>query len=196
MISSKNRPKESRKSPPMKSFLRFIVASILPTSASHAVWNTELTLPLPPVPTYSQSQEAIYWTSGSNFPGESVLLNGAFGTEPKHVRLTSLYGVSDVNSALNASSLTVPAFTMGNTGLNFTLPYDFDQGPFAYRVEDNNGLSLVGYGNLPTVYWTAGTVDNLSAQTAPSMDSMHMRWRPARFLSYTAAIFHQLSTPQ
>ena len=125
------------------------------------------TTTLPDVPAYGQTEQAVFWASSNNSPEQSVLLHGAFTASAKTIRLAPLAGAASASAAVSGSSITVPATSMGYTGLNFMLPKTFPRGPFAYRVEDAGGLALVGSGNLPTIHFCEGLPASFPQATAP-----------------------------
>lgn len=119
-------------------------------------------------PVYTKN--AVFWTSRQNKPGQTVLMTGAFTTNPKTVRLAALpAGTHDWQGAVRASQATVGGRNLSSTGLAFTVPANLRYGPTAYRIEDADPAVPVVEGllNQPEIQWIVGTPPSDDSLEAP-----------------------------
>lgn len=119
-------------------------------------------------PVYTKN--AVFWSSRQNRPGQTVLMSGAFTTNPKTVRLAPLTaGTFDWQAAVRASSLTVAGRNLSSTGLAFTIPANVRYGPVAYRIEDADPAvpAVEGMINQPEIQWIVGTPATDDSLEAP-----------------------------
>lgn len=123
----------------------------------------------PSDPVYTSN--AVFWASRQNKPGHSVLLTGAFTSNPKTVRIAWLApGVSDWRAAVRGSETTATVTRLSSTGLAFTIPANLKPGVYAYRIEerDNSVPALEGLVNRPEIQWIVGTPGTDAPLEAPA----------------------------
>lgn len=117
-------------------------------------------------PTYAAN--TVYWTSRDAEPGLPVLMNGAFTSNPKTIRLLAVTaGMTDWRRALRASKTTVPAKNMASTGIRFSIPQTFPNGVYAVRIEDTSAEAVELLINVPTIDWAIGVPAESDPLEAP-----------------------------
>ncbi|WP_197497523.1 glycosyl hydrolase family 28-related protein [Cupriavidus sp. D384] len=117
-------------------------------------------------PTYAGN--AVYWTSREAGPGLPVLMNGAFTSNPKTVRLLAVTaGMTDWRRALRASKITVPAKNLASTGIRFTIPPTFPHAVYAVRIEDRSADAVEILINVPQLDWAVGVPSESDPLEAP-----------------------------
>ncbi|WP_439672639.1 glycosyl hydrolase family 28-related protein [Cupriavidus necator] len=117
-------------------------------------------------PTYAGN--TVYWTSREAGPGLPVLMNGAFTSNPKTIRLLAVTaGMTDWRRALRASKITVPAKDLATTGIRFTIPPTFPKAVYAVRIEDPSADAVELLINVPKLEWAIGVPSESDPLEAP-----------------------------
>jgi hypothetical protein len=106
------------------------------------------------------AQNAVFWMSRENMPGQSVLLQGAFTPSSKTVRFAPIAdGVRDWKSVVAASSIVLPTTQQGTTALSFQVPSGMTYGVYGIEIEDVAAQPVFELVNAPSLEWIIGSPD-------------------------------------
>ena len=122
-------------------------------------------------PTYDSN--TVFWVSRESRPGQSVLLSGAFtGSTSKTVRVAFVPpGTTDWQSLVEHGGTTVNATSLATLGLSFLIPSWFQQGVYAFEIDDPSLPSDIaparGLVNQPSIDWVQGVPASITAGNSP-----------------------------